>query len=101
MSLLEKALQECDYKFAALIIVYGLLKVINVVDKLLTASRYKQLLEFRNKLFLFKGKFGNRPVWPTIEPKTIPIKDRSRTFLSTGHFREGLIKFHINNSPPS
>ena len=29
MSLLEKALQECNYELAALVIVYGLLKVIH------------------------------------------------------------------------
>ena len=65
MPLLEKALQECNYELAALVIVYGMLKVIPVVDKLLADSRHKQLLKFQNKLFLFEGKFGNRPVWPT------------------------------------
>jgi hypothetical protein len=37
--------------------------------KLLSAILFscKQLLEFRDKLFLCKRKFGNRPVSPTIQ----------------------------------
>jgi len=88
MSLLEKALQECNYELAALVSVYGMLKVIHVVDKLLTASRYKQLLKFRNQLFLIKGEFGNRPVSPSIQNlklKTVTMLDGSRTFFSAGY----------------
>jgi hypothetical protein len=68
-----------------LVVVYVMLKVIHIVETLLTVISYRQLLKFQNKLFLFKGKFGNRPVSPTIrnvEAKIIPIQDRSRTFLS-------------------
>ena len=64
----------------------------------------KQPLERRNKPFTLKQEFGNRPVWPTTqnaEAKTVPTLDGSRTFVSTGYWREGLIKFQISNGPPS
>ena len=66
MSLLEIALREGNYELATLTIIYGMVKEIQGVYSLLTIASYKRLLEYRNKLFLFKGKFGNRPVWPTI-----------------------------------
>jgi len=65
MSLLEIALREGNYELAVLTIIYGMVKEIEGVDSLLTMASYKRLLEYRNKLFLFKGKFGNRPVSPT------------------------------------
>jgi hypothetical protein len=64
MSYLEKALQECNYELVALVIVYGMIKVIPVAVTLLTVISYEQLLKFQNKLFLFKVKFGSRPVPP-------------------------------------
>ena len=67
MSLLEIALREGNYELAALVIVCGMIKVIHIVYNSLIMTRYKQLLNPRDKPFLFKGKFGNRPVSPTIE----------------------------------
>ena len=69
MSLLEKALQGYNYERAALVIVYGTLNVINVIETLLTVTSYKQLLNIRNKLFIFKQEFGNRPEWPSMKLK--------------------------------
>jgi hypothetical protein len=61
MSLLEKVLQEGNYELAALAIVYGMLKVIHVVETLLTVISYKQLRKHRNKPFVIKQQFGNCP----------------------------------------
>ena len=64
MSLLEKARQECNYELAALVIVYGMLKVIHVVNTFLTATLYKQLLERWNKPSTLKQESGNSPECP-------------------------------------
>jgi len=61
MSLLEKVLQECNHEPAALVIVCSLRKVIHAVDTLSSGISYMQQLNIGNKLFLFKGKFGNCP----------------------------------------
>ena len=37
---------------------------------------------------------------PHHKAKYITIRDSSRTLLSTGYYREGLIKFQISNGPP-
>ena len=70
MSLLEIALREGNLELAVLTIIYGMVKEIQGVDSLLTMASYKRLLEYRNQLFLFKGKFGNRPVSPTTKLKS-------------------------------
>ncbi len=63
--------------------------------------RVEQLLECWNNLFILKQEFGNRPHWPTIEPKTVNTLGRFRTFLSMDYQRKGLIKFQIRNGAQS
>ena len=84
--------------------VIEVMRTVNDISFFTLLFGYKQLLEHPNQLITLKQEFGNRPVWPTTqnaEAKTVPTLDGSRTFVSTGYWREGLIKFQISNGPPS